>query len=189
MQPDDVAGWMNVLRTWQDRAVANLTYSRQMSLFPTIYQLSRYLEKYRRLLTSYARRPGESYRGVTCLLSPRIDEALTGAGQHFDAPPAPLNMGLHWVLRELVRLGVLQGTHLFPDCWVPAERILRLLQPLGLEFPDTSSTNPEKAQLISDFLAAELKTEQPHLHLAFDIPLLHIDSSMKLRARFGLDAR
>jgi hypothetical protein len=188
-QPDDDVGWMKVLRDWQDQAVAKLVYSSQMSLFPDIYQLSRYVEQYRRLLVSVARRPGELYRGVSCLLSPRIDEALTGAGQLFDAPPAPLNMGLHWVLRELVRLGILEGTHLFADCWVPVERVLRLLQPLGLEFPDAGVTNPEKARLISSFLARELKTEQPHLHLAFDIPLLHIDSSVELRERFGLDMR
>ncbi len=129
MSPDDADSWMRVLRTWQDRAVADLTYSRWMSLFPAIFQLSRYLEKYRRLLTSAGRRPAELYR-VTCLLAPRVDEALTGAGQQFDAPPAPLNMGLHWILRELVRLRVVEGEHLFPDCWVPSEQVLRFLRPL-----------------------------------------------------------
>jgi hypothetical protein len=183
--PDDVAAWMNVLRTWQDRAVADLKYSRWMSLFPAIYQLSRYLEKYRRLLKSASLRPEELYR-VTCLLAPRIDEALSGAGQHFDAPPAPLNMGLHWVLRELVRLRIIDGNHVFPDCWVPSDRVLRFLYPLGLNPLDGSATNSEKARAISDFLALELKMT-PHLHRAFDIPLRHIDSSAELRRRFGLE--
>jgi hypothetical protein len=184
--PDDVEAWMNVLRTWQDKATANLTYPRWMSLFPAIYQLSRYLEKYRRLLTSAARRPAELYR-VTCLLAPRVDEALTGAGQHFDAPPAPLNMGLHWVLRELVRMGVLDGNHIFPDCWVPSDQVLRFLQPLGLEPPDGRCTNSEKAHAIFEFLASELNTGSPHLHRAFDIPLRHIDSSSDLRRCFGVE--
>lgn len=182
--PDDVAAWMNVLRTWQDKAAANLTYPRWMSLFPAIYQLSRYLDKYQRLLTSAARRPAELYR-VTSLLAPRVDEALTGAGQHFDAPPAPLNMGIHWVLRELVRVGVLDGNHIFPDCWVPSDRVLRFLQPLGLEPFD--GTNSEKAHAIFEFLASEMNTEAPHLHRAFDIPLRHIDASSELRRRFGLE--
>jgi hypothetical protein len=184
--PDDVAAWMNLLRSWQDKATANLTYPRWMSLFPAIHQLSRYLEKYRRLLISAARRPAELYR-VTCLLAPRVDEALTGAGQHFDAPPAPLNIGLHWVLRELVRLGVLDGHHIFPDCWVPSDRVLRFLQPLGLEPPDGRCTNSEKAHAIFNFLASELNTGSPHLHRAFDIPLRHIDSSSDLRRLFGLE--
>lgn len=184
--PDDIEAWMNVLRTWQDKAAASLTYPRWMSLFPAIYQFSRYLEKYSRLLKSAAQRPAELYQ-VTCLLTPRVDEALTGAGQHFDAPPAPLNMGLHWVLRELVRVGVLNGNHIFPDCWVPSDGILRFLQPLGLDPPDGGSTNSAKAHAIFDFLASELHTDTPHLHRAFDIPLHHINSSRDLRRRFGLE--
>jgi hypothetical protein len=185
-RPDDVTAWMDVLRSWQDRAVANLTYPRWMSFFPSIFQLSRYLEKYRRLLTSAVRRPAELYR-VTCLLAPRVDEALTGAGYHFDAPPAPLNMGLHWVLRELVRLGQLDATHVYPDCWVPLERIFRFLQPLGLEPLDGASSNSEKAHAIFQFIANALGTDTPHLHRAFDIPLGYIDSSADLRRRFGLE--
>ena len=183
-RPNDVAAWMEVLRSWQDRAVANLTYPRWMSLFPSIFQLSRYLEEYRRLLTSAARRPAELYR-VRCLLAPRVDEALTGAGHHFDAPPAPLNMGLHWVLRELVRLGQLDATHVYPDCWVPSERIFRFLEPLGMKPFD--GANSEKAHAIFRFLVDALGTDTPHLHHAFDIPLRHIDSSADLRRGFGLE--
>lgn len=184
--PDDTGPWMEVLRTWQDDAVASLEYSRWMSLFPAIYQLSRYRERYRRLLISSAKRPAELYR-VRSLLAPRDDEALTGAGQHFDAPPAPLNMGLHWVLRELARVRILDGQHVFPDCWVPSERVLRFLQPLGLEPPDRNSSNSEKARSIFNFLAAELRTDAPHLHHAFDIPLRHVDSRRELRCQFGLE--
>ncbi len=185
--PDDTAPWMDVLRTWQDLAVADLSYSRWMSLFPAIYQLSRYLEKYRRLLRTAGRRPAELYR-VTCLLSPRVDEALTGAGQQFDAPPAPLNMGVHWVLRELVRLEVLDGEHLFRDCWVPAEQVLRFLRPLGLNDLDGGAANSEKAAAVFAFLARELDTPTPHLHRAFDIPLRHVEGNVDLRRQLGLEA-
>lgn len=184
--PEDAVAWMEMLRGWQDRAVADLTYPRWMSLFPAIYQLSRYLEKYRRLLRSAGRRPSELYR-VTCLLAPRVDEALTGAGQHFDAPPAPLNMGLHWILRELVRMRILDGDHILSDCWVPSEQVLRFLRPLGMNPPDSKASNPEKAKAVFDFLAIELKTEKPHLHRAFDIPLIHIDTDAELRRKFGLE--
>jgi len=184
MSPDDADSWMRMLRTWQDLAVADLTYSRWMSLFPAIFQLSRYLEKYRRLLRSAARRPAELYR-VTCLLAPRVDEALTGAGQQFDAPPAPLNMGLHWILRELVRLGVVDGEHLFPDCWVPSERVLRFLRPLGLDSLEGSCSSSEKAHAIFDFMSGALGTNTANLHRAFDIPLRHVDSDRGLRRRLG----
>ena len=183
--PDDAGAWMGVLRDWQDDALAKLTYPRWMSLFPAIYQLSRFRDVYVRLLTSAGRRPESMYR-LTRLLAPRVDEALTGTGTHFDAPPAPLNMGLHWVLRELVRLEVVGGEHLFPDCWVPSEQVLNVLRPLGLA-SDEGLHNSQKARAIFDFLAFELGTKTPNLHRAFDIPLRHVDSNADLRNRFGLE--
>ena len=184
--PHDAGAWMEVLRDWQDDALAKLTYPHWMALFPAIYQLSRYREIYVRLLKSAGRRPENMYQ-VTCLLAPRVDEALTGAGAHFDAPPAPLNMGLHWVLRELVRLEVVEGEHLFPDCWVPSEQLFRLLGALGLNRPDEGMSNAQKARAIFEFLASELETETPNLHRAFDIPLRHVASNEDLCHRFGLE--
>ena len=183
--PDDAGAWMGVLRDWQDDALAKLTYPNWMSLFPAIYQLSRYRDKYVRLLKSAGRRPESMYQ-VTRLLAPRVDQALTGAGTHFDAPPAPLNMGLHWVLRELVRLEVVGGEHLFPDCWVPSEQVLNVLRPLGL-VSDENLHNSEKARAIFKFLVSKLGTETPNLHRAFDIPLRHVASNADLRYRFGLE--
>ena len=182
--PDEPGAWMGVLRDWQDSALDKLTYPQWMSLFPAIYQLSRYRDVYVRLLKSAGRRPEDMYL-VTRLLAPRIDEALTGAGTHFDAPPAPLGMGLHWVLRELVRLEVIRGEHLFPDCWVPSEQALNVLRPFGLA-SDEGLHNPEKARAIFDFLARELGTATPNLHRAFDIPLRHVASNADLCRRFGL---
>ena len=183
---DDAGAWMEVLRDWQDDALDKLTYPSWMSLFPAIYQLSRYRDVYVRLLKSAGQRPESMYQ-VTRLLAPRVDEALTGAGTHFDAPPAPLNMGLHWVLRELVRLEVVEGEHLFPDCWVPSEQVLHLLDALGLDRPDDGMSNSQKARAIFDFLASELGTATPNLHCAFDIPLRHVASNADLRRRFGLE--
>ena len=124
---------------------------------------------------------------VTHLLAPRVDAALTGAGTHFDAPPAPLNMGLHWVLRELVRLDVVEGEHLFPDCWVPSEQVLRLLDLLGFDRPVNGMSNSHKAHAIFNFLASELGTPTPTLHRAFDIPLRHVAQNANLRDQFGLE--
>ena len=137
-----------------------------------------------RLLKSAGQRPATMY-DITRLLTPRVDEALTGAGTHFDAPPAPLDMGLHWVLRELVRLEVVEGEHLYRDCWVPSEQVLRFLHNFGLDRPDDGMSNPQKAQAIFDFLASKLATATPNLHLAFDIPIRHVASNPDLRRRFG----
>lgn len=177
--------WMKKLRKWQDDASSNLEYGQWMSLFPVIYQISRHRQKYEILLKSANARP-DGIPDVARLLAPRVDEALTGAGTHFDAPPAPLNMGLHWVLRELVRMEVLSGEHLFQHCWVPSEQVLKFLKRFGLDLGNIRY-NPQKARAIFDFMARVSGTENPHLHLAFDIPLRHVAQSEKLRRRFGLE--
>ena len=182
-RPNEPSDWMEVLRSWQDGAVDHLEYSYWMSLFPTIYLISRYLREYRGLLRSADRRP--NLDDLTRLLAPRSDPALSGAGRHFDAPPAPLNMGLHWILRELVRLKVLApALHLLPHCWVPSEQVFRFLAPFGIESPDGNVSNSDKARAVYNFLERWLRT--PHLHYAFDIPLCHVDSNEHLQRYFGL---
>ena len=48
-------------------------------------------------------------------------------------------------------------------------------------------SNSLKARAIFDFLASELGTATPNLHLAFDIPLRRVASDTDLRHRFGLE--
>ncbi len=184
--PDDAGAWMRMLREWQDDALDGLTYAQWMSLFPAIYQLSRYRQVYVRLLKSAGKRPVTMY-DINHLLTPRVDPALTGAGTHFDAPPAPLDMGRHWVLRELVRLKVVEGEHLYPDCWMPSEQVFRFLHDnFGLDRPDDGMSNPQKARAIFNFMASELDTATPNLHRTFDIPMRHVASNPDLRRMLGL---
>ena len=184
--PGNERAWMQMLRDWQDRESVELPYAQWMSLFPAIYQLSRYRKTYVRLL-KLAGQPSVTEWDITHWLKSRVNPALTGAGTQFDAPPAPLGMGLHWVLRELVRLDVVDGEHLYADCWVPSEQMIGFLHRFGLDRPDDRMSNPPKARAIFDFLASELDTAAPNLHRAFDIPIRHVDSSSDLRRRFGLE--
>jgi hypothetical protein len=186
LDPSDPAAWMETLRRWQDEATARLPYSSWMSLFPFIYQFSRHLDVYRRLLTTAGRRPAEMSK-LAVLLAPRVDDALSGTGTQFDAPPAPLNMGLHWALRELVRLGVVEPeSHVLPYCWVPGRQVLELLEHLGM-WVDYSDSNEEKAAAIHEFLEEELGDEDPTLHRCFDIPLRRVASDPRVRQRLGLE--
>ena len=184
--PYNPEAWMRMLREWQDDSSSRLDYAQWMSLFPAIYQLSRYREEYARLLRS-AQQPEAIKYGVDLLLRPRENPAFRGAGTQFDAPPAPLNMGLHWVLRELVRLGVIEGEHLYPYCWMPSEHVLSILDLVGFIRPDEGTQNPEKARAIFCFMEKELDTASPNLHRAFDIPLRHVSSDPDLLRKFGLE--
>ena len=188
LQPEnDDEAWMNVLRSRQDEATDRLEYRRWLALFPTIFQLSRHLDTYRTLIRSAGSRP-EALYSAQRLLTPRADSALTGSGDQFDAPPLPFELGLHWCLRELLRLRVVGASgHLAKDCYVPAGRVLEVLQPLGLSIEHNSGV-PAKSQAIHDFLHKDgrIDSMQPHLYLSFDIPLRHIAENVGLRQKWGL---
>lgn len=189
LKPENDEAWMNVLRGWQDKAIDRLDYRLWLSLFPTIYQFSRYLDAYRMLIMSADRRPEKLYSAQR-LLAPRTDDALSGTGEQFDAPPIPLGLGFHWCLRELARLRVLDASdHLAKDCYVPARRVLGLLCPLGLSIESNSSAS-DKSRSIHDFLQGDRKLHavRPHLYLSFDIPLRHIAKreNEDLRREWGL---
>ena len=180
--PEDEGAWMGMLRDWQDGDLDPPRWM-WMSLFPAIYQLSRYRNVYVRLLKSAGQRP-DNY-DIGRLLAPRDDEALTGGGTHFDAPRSPLDMGLHWVLRELVRLKVVEGVCRYRDCWVPSEQVLHFLCNFNFDRPNGGMSNPQKAHAIFDFLASKLETATPNLHRAFDIPIRHVASNSDLRRQLG----
>ena len=187
LRPGNDRAWMGVLRDSQDAAVDRQKYRHWLSLFPTIYQFSRHLDAYRSVMISAERRPDHLY-DARRLCAPRADGALSGAGKQFDAPPLPLNIGFHWCLRELVRLRVLDATHLLPDCYVPSEQVLNLLRPLGLVVGhnDDAAT---KAQAICRFLQEDGRPRavKEHLLLAFDIPFRHIAKDGSLRREWALD--
>ncbi len=180
--PDDKNAWMDELRNWQDDALDELRYRRWMELFPTIHQLSRFWKVYARLLKTAENR--QPFR-ITTILKPRIDETLTGAGVQFDAPPDPFGIGIHWILRELVRLEIIDGKHLYPDCWVPSEQVLNLLNQYGLDRDQIEDrSNSEKAHVIFDFMSEKLETEASNLHRMFDLPLRHVALHPKLQESF-----
>ena len=189
LRPDDDRAWMGVLRAWQDEAIDSLEYRPWISLFPSIYQFSRHLDSYRALFTSIERRPKHLY-DPSRVRAPRADDAFSGAGTQFDVPPLPLGIGFHWVLRELVRLRVLDASHVYPDCYVPARRILDLLRPLGLQVDDGSDA-AAKSREIHDLLDEYDRSDpaNPHFHLSFDIPFRHIAAAENegLRRKWALD--
>ena len=166
LHPDDDHAWMGVLRRWHESAIEHLEYKLWLSLFPTVYQFSRHLDSYRTSFTSADRRPAGVYSAER-LRAPRSDPALSGSGTHFDVPPLPLGgIGLHWVLRELVRCRVLSASHLFRDCYVPAGRVLGLLGPLGLSIEDSSDA-ADKSKAIYDFLEENGRLDPMNPHFTF----------------------
>lgn len=186
LNASDKEQWMHVLDRWHEGATNSYEYGRWMSLFPYAYIISSHLETYRQLLKKVGLRPSEKY-ALPVLLTPRVDEALTSTGQAFDAPPAPLGMGIHWVLRELVRLGVTRGEHLEPHCWVPEAMFLDLLEHIGMPRADLDQKDSDVASAnIHSFIASEF-AKHDCFDMTFDIPFRHLCNDTKLARELGLE--
>ena len=71
-----------------------------------------------------------------------------------------------------MRLGVIEGEHLYADCWVPSRQVVEFLEPYGLELEGALSSS-DKARSVADFMAQKTGVAAPHLHRAFDIPIRH----------------
>jgi len=183
---EDWTKWMEALKEWQDGSSGTIERLRWMSLFPSIFMINRHLKKYRSLLTSSSRRPEDLFN-LPFLLAPRVDPSLTGAGINFDAPPAPVNFGLHWILRELYRMEIIKGDHIAPYCWVPSSRLIEFLRRRIGMFVDDNSDHQVKAENIHDFIKSKMNGDNMTFHRTFDIPFLYIIRNPELQSRFGLE--
>ena len=107
---------------------------------------------------------------LTAITQSRASSFFQGGG--LDAPPISevLGIGQCFIMRELVRQGLLENPNVFKHCFVPAERVRRIVATLGGPDLETSTHKWELSRAIHDFLVEHLD-EQGTFALAFDIPL------------------
>jgi hypothetical protein len=115
--------------------------------------------------------------------NPRSSEFFAGGGP--DAPPLSpiLGIGQCFLMRELMRNGIVASTFATRWCYPPVARLRRLVQALG--GPVRSNERERTWQFsvdIYDFLSDHLP--DPTFSGAFDIPLLIVADNDELRERF-----
>lgn len=101
----------------------------------------------------------------------RINPAFSGGG--VDAPPLKpfLGIGAGFLLRELVRKGVITQPTVTPFCFVPHKRVRALLVVLGLsELIEAYSDRFAQSKLIHQFLCEHLDEDAATFCGDFDIP-------------------
>ena len=182
IEGESAGDWMGVLDGWHKSSIELLDFVPWMRLFPTLYQLNRYGRVYRRLLLSAARRPdGFNLRK---LLAPLADEQLTGSGDAFDAPPLNLGVGGHWLLRELVRLEVVNGDQLAPLCYMPSKKLVDLLELTGLYL--IGDEDPQvKAAEIHRHIVSQIGSGPATFGGYYDLPLQAVALDEHLQLELG----
>jgi len=181
LEPDE---WTAALREWEDRARDQPQFQRWWMFFPVAHQLRGHLEIYVRVLRRVGH-PVWNQRPLRDRVKPRVADVYSGAGRMFDAPFLPAGIGVHWLLREMSRLGLgqLPGTA-SAFGWVPDAELRRVFFGLGLELaPDVA--HGDAAARMTQFVGKH-SLPDPSLEACFCVPLRIVTRSPELCAELGL---
>ena len=167
IQPTEQARlWLSVIDEYLDpeKYDTDDEYRHWMGQFVNIYQLSNWLDTYAHLLANLdaCRSPDE----LRQIWTPASAPVLTGSG--ITAPPLHrvLRLGKHFVVRELLRRGVLQGTLLDEYAFVPGARLRSLWRTYFHPLPEDPA---EASRTICQEARSALGTEGARFGRAYDL--------------------
>jgi len=161
--------WIDVLNRYLDSLTIDTQWYYWMEKYPSIYQIAKYLDKYR---DSYLRADRiRRHFDLNDLTNPRLATDLSGGG--VDAPPLRIGIGANFVIRELVRLELINPTeYVLPHCFVPRANVRRIMMQLGCH--DLQNSNYAYSRQIYQFLEDQFSkleiAENPIFQNCFDIP-------------------
>jgi hypothetical protein len=187
--PSDVDDWaaayVSYLGRYQkyiDGATVRLAFYRWSLSFLSGVQFRHWLADYVHAFRAVNRMDGFSLDDV---LRPRASARFQGGGP--SAPPidGPLGIGATFVMRELVRHGVIDNAEAHRYCYVPTRRVRRAFTRLGLSDSALESGRPAtRSEAIHRFLVEHMGADRATFGLGFDIPLLRIAEDAELQNRF-----
>jgi hypothetical protein len=176
----DPAQWMSWINEFLDSPQDDAQFLQWMKQFVGIYQVSRHLDVYIHAFEAVERFDRQfTLREITWLSrSPEFQ------GGGIDAPQLTrvLGMGQCFVLRELVRKGIITNAKAHQHCYVPVKRVRDLLAYLGCRGLGQTSQKWDLSRDIHRFLCDQLGVEASHFGLAFDIPLQIIAENDELQS-------
>lgn len=176
----DPEAWMGVLDSYIDSPTGDEGYLQWMKQFVSIYRISRALPEYVECFLNVNRMP-RSF-GLDAILNPRTYPDYSGGGPEPPPVSRTLGIGASFVLRELVRFGLIAQPLAHRHCYVPAQRVRSLLVALGSTDMITASRE-DYSSTIHRFLVKYLDLERATFGLGFDLPLLALAEDDELQRR------
>jgi hypothetical protein len=162
---DNGDAWIGVLRDFAEQQTESEKYDYWLDSFPRLFKLANWLEAYVDIFEGINSRQKNQLNSML-LLSPNTDTVYQGTG--FTAPPLvkTLKKGVHLVVRELLRAGVVKTPEAHRLAFMPAKRVLRVLDEIECRLPQENS---ESIWLI---LSEGIGPKEAIFGGDFDIPLL-----------------
>jgi hypothetical protein len=175
--------WMAVLEKYLEDESEDVKFYQWMKQFVSIFQLSKWLPEYAEAFLAINHIPNRF--DLTSILKPRTNPAFQGGGP--DAPPITrtLGIGAHFVIRELVRNGIVKNENAGRHCFMPTQMIRSLFEELGCDgigshHYDRWSTSG----VIFEFVRSRLGAEKATFCNCFDIPFRFICTKPELQIKF-----
>jgi hypothetical protein len=157
---DNPSEWMNILKEYGESQIEEEEYSQWMDNFPRLYRLARWLDVYIHVFRTIDFRESSQLQSY---LTPSADAVMSGSGIDAPALQKSLRLGQHLVVRELLRSGTLQSELAKSLAYMPAKRVLRLLEGIGFQ----AQTSQEIYLILQNHLG-----ERADFDGYYDIPLL-----------------
>ncbi len=170
--------WMQVLDEFIFTQVDTQEYEQWMMRFPVIYKLSRYLDEYAELFFGLDRHK-KSFK-LSTVLSPWADAQQQGGGIGAPALGKSLGIGSNFVVRELLRHGVLKSNFLAEHAFVPYKGVRDLMRDMGCEGLDHWA-GMDNAPRIYEFMSLHMDKDKMSFDNCWDIPLMLVADDWSLQ--------
>jgi hypothetical protein len=174
--------WIRVVEEYLDKQVEESRFYEWMKQFVSIFGISRWLEEYVELFLSINQM--HQRFSLDQILRSRASDLFQGGG--IEAPPLSriLGIGSCFVIRELVRYGIITNKLAYRYCYVPVGRVRDLLSKLGCYGLDLGINRWEISPQIYNFLKKNLGEEKATFEKTFDLPLLAVAENIDLQYSF-----
>jgi hypothetical protein len=159
--------WVDLLDTYLDPDGPDGKWYNWICRLPAYYQLSHWLRTYCLLFSTADQL--DRIDSLDLLLTPSSNPALRGAVEWAPSLRRVLGSGSCFVLRELVRTRVLNGTQFYQHCFVPTGDVCDVIE--SLSGPKLNRDEKyDNSRAIYRWLAERLGPDKATFGLAFDIP-------------------
>lgn len=175
--------WMGVLDNYLDTESEDHRFYQWMSRFPSIVQLAKWLHEYPECFLNIDRIDCDFQ--LAQITRPRNSPLFQGGGPDAPSLTRTLGIGANFVVRELMRLKVIENHRAYPYCYMPTQGVRQLLERLGCDgLDDFSASRWERSKVIHAFLVEHMGAEEATFGQCFDIPLWLVARDKVLQLRF-----
>ena len=174
--------WIEILEHFLDQSGETIQFYHWMRQYVSIVQFANWLQDYRDAFLAIDQLNCQFT--LTAITRPRYSSHFQGSDLYAPSIDRALGIGACFVVRELMRLGVLSSVYAHEHCYTPVSRVRRLLESIGC--PDLDSNvhqRWERSRTIYEFLREHL-AERATFNKAYDIPFLIIADCEALQNQF-----